>query len=352
MLARRLLLAGGGGSFATPTWTRGTLTPDGSPQTIVNDSEHNAFPGICWLDATRCLLVYRRGNDHLTDGEVYGKIGTVTGTSVSWGSAFLIYTNAEDVRCEDAVSIVDDQVVIVARLFDGSVNHSPFLIIADDPPASFTSSTTWGAPVSIPLTVGATQNLCIGRVQKLGNGTYVVGYNEFDPAFAAGVLISASLTDWSAMNIIQIGASLNELDIEDEGGGNLTVHLRSESPIEHYVSTSADYGQTWTSPASVFSAYGYPMWRILASGLRLTVYRDAGSPNETYWRQSDDDGATWSSETLLDGTDINGQVSQSAYATLLQLDSTNVLCVYSIEETSGLPADLYSQVFADSSTFG
>jgi len=342
----------GGGSITGPTWTRGTLTPDGTPATIVNDSEHNAFPGITWLDATRCLLVYRRGNDHLTDGEVYGKIGTVTGTSVSWGSAFLIYTNAEDVRLEDAVSVVDDQVVVVARLYDGSVNHDPFLLIADASPAGFTSSSTWGSPIDIPLTEGAVQNLGIGRVQKLGNDTYILAYNATDPASKNGVLISPSLTDWSSMTAVEIGSGFTEIDIEHQGGAALVAHLRSESPLEHYVSLSADYGATWTAPASMFSAWGYPMWRRLTSGLRLTVYRDAGSPNETYWRQSDDDGATWSSETLLDGTDINGQVSDSAYATLLQLDDTNVLCVYSIEETFGFPADLYSQVFADSSTFG
>lgn len=353
-MSRRLLMAASGGGGTIPAvWTRGTVTPDGSPQTIVNDGLHNAFAGVARLDVTRCLLVYRRGTNHLAGGEIYGRIGTISGTSVSWGSGFLIYTNAEDVRCQDGVSIVDNQVVVVADLYNGTANHSPFLLIATAAPASFTSGTTWGSPISIPLTVGATQNLCIAYAQKLGNGKYALGYNSYSGATSTnGILTSTSLSDWSAMTRVEIGNGFTELEIIQETGANLTAHLRAESPKVHHVATSSDYGATWTSPASLFTAWGLPMFRILTSGLRLAVHRTAASPWDTYWRQSADDGATWSSQTLLDGQLIGGGVSDSAYATLLQLDSNHVLCVYAIENSSddpGSPASLFSQVFTDSS---
>lgn len=356
--ARRLLMAASGGASAgvtlpPGTWTRGTLTPDGSPVTILDDTKHNAFPGIVWLDSTRCLLVWRRATGHLTGGEIYGKIGTVSGLTVSWGSSFLIYTNAEDVRCHDGVAVIDNQVVVVGRLYNGTANHSPFLIIAADAPASFTSGSSWGSPISIPLTAGAVQNLAGGRMHKLGNGTYAVAYEAYDPTAKAGVLISSSLTNWAAMTVVQIGTPYTELDFESEGGANLRAHVRRESPMNHYYATSSDYGATWTGLTSLYSAWGFPQWMTLTSGMRLAVHRTASSPWETYWRQSADDEATWSAQTLLDGYDVDGAVSDSAYATFLQLDATHALCVYSIEDSSddvGKRAVIRSQVFADSST--
>lgn len=350
---RLLLLAGSGGSFNQPTWTRGTLSAGGSPDTIVSDGSHNAFPGLARLDGGRILLVWRRGVSHHHDGEVYGMIGTQTGLSVSWGSPFLIYTNAEDVRLEDGVSIVDDQVVVVARLYDLTANHDPFLIIADDPPDSFTSGTTWGSPVAIPLTAGATQNLCIGRVQKLQDDTYMVGFNHYSPASVNGVLLSASLTNWSGMDVVDIASGLTEIDVEEMPDGTLRAHLRDESPLTFQYATSSDHGQTWTAPASLYNAWGLPTFRRLPSGLQLAVHRGA-SDTDTYWRQSDDDGVTWSSETELDGQDVSfGVASGGTYASILPLDNTHALVVYGIEDEAqpnpGV-SNLYSQVFTDSST--
>lgn len=357
MSARRILLAaaGGGGSFTAGSWHRGTVTPDGSPATVLANGNGNFFPGIVWLDASRVLVVFDRAGVGIG-----GIIGTVTGSwTFSWGSPFAIYANTS-AGCADAVSIVDGQIVVSAILFDAGLNHDPFFIVCNDPPASFTSSSTWGSPIAAHLTSFTAHNLVIGRVQKLQDGTYIVGYygNNTAANFESGVLLSSSLTDWSARTKVVIGPvnanAWSELDVEEMPDGTVVVLDRAESasPHTHWQATSSDHGATWTSLAVAFQGHGYPAWRRLTSGIRVSVYRRSTSAFGPYWRQSADDGATWSSETLLDGT-IVGAASEAAYATFLQLDDTHALCVYAIADNSFAGAsNLYSQVFTDSSTFG
>lgn len=356
MIARRLLVAAaGGGAFAD--WTRGTLSAGGSPVTILADGGSNLFPGAVRLDANRILVVWNRWSGGV--GDVYGLILTTANDWASFtpGSEFLIYHGSDDILLDDAASIVDGKVVIAFRYYDGSVNYDSHLLTADL--AGFTSSSTWSV-VDVPLTDFTSENLITGRVHKLGNGTYLVGYygNDTSANFEAGVLISGNLTDWSARTLVNIAPvhanNYTEIDIEQMPDDSLIAHIRTDStsPLQHFRATSSDYGATWTSPVTAFTAHGFPAFRRLTSGLQLTVYRRATSAFATYWRQSDDDGASWSGETLLDGTLIGGHTSTSAYATFVQIDSFRVLCIYSITDDRfiGFAANLYSQVFTDSST--
>jgi hypothetical protein len=343
-VSRRLLLAAAGGG-SIPPWTRGTVTPDGSPATVLADTHGNRFPGIVRLDAGRVLVVYSRDN-----ADIYGIIGTLTPSTwaVSWGSAFLIYSVASDVLLEESVEVIDGRVVIAARLFNGTINHDSFLLRSSVAPASVTSSSSWDAPISVPLAVYTGDNLITGRVHKLINGTYLVAYYGSDIAtsFTGGVLLSSSLTDWSALTRVAIApvdaVNFTEIDVEEYPDGTLVAHVRTEVPKQHYIATSTDHGATWSSLTSAYSAFGYPMFRRLTSGLQVTVYRQA-STFLTYYRQSANDGATWTAEAVLDGTaTISGHAADSAYAT----------CVYSITDDrfGTFPANLYSQVFTDSST--
>ncbi len=329
------------GSFTggAPDGLAGSWTPDGSPQGIETGSTYASFPGICRLDADSLLEVDRDGTDHLADGVIKGRIGSLSGTSVTWGSAFTIHSDSDDVRVDDALEIIDDQVVLAGRLYDGTDNHSPFLLICDDAPASLTSSSTW-TEVSIPLTSGTNENLATGHAVKRGDGGYLVPYVQRNTDFLSGVLLSESLTDWSSMTEVVVGAEsgeYSEICVEVMADGELIALLRSEADGDTYRAVSTDHGLTWTTPVLAHDGYGLPMFRVLPGGTFLTVYRKDDA--DTYWRTSTDEGATWSSETLLDS---NG--TRNVYATLLVLDSSNALCVYAIEN-SGSDADIYSQVF-------
>ena len=342
--------AGGGGI------TLGSLTPDGTPGTAISDANHQSFPGLVRLTGSTVLLVNRKGTSHLAGGDYYGQIGTLTtdGSDISsWGSQFLIYSHATlDVRGEDMASIVDDRVVLAGRHYDGTDNQSPFVLVSDVAVADITSSTTW-TKHDVTLTRGTKQNYVNGRVVKLQDGTYLLGWGAQDTSanHEVGVFLNSSLTDWSSPTEVVVGAvgsnDYAEIAVEEFPDGTLRASVRSVTDGSIYDATSSDHGATWTTIASAFDGYGFPMMRRLTSGLTLTVYRDAPD-GDTAWRSSSDDGATWGSETILDTTG-----TRNVYATALQLTPTAILCAYAVEGTGGssaTDADIYTQVFTDSST--
>jgi hypothetical protein len=333
----------------------GSVTAGGSPVTIDSDADHKAFPGLCRLDESRVLLVYRNGTGHLTAGNIVGRIGTLAANrqSVSsWGSEFTILDAAQDLRLQDALSVIDGKVVIAYREFDGTNNENPGLLISDVMATDVTSSTTW-TDIAITLTEGDAQNYTSGHVIKMQNGRYLcpVGWQDSGLDHGVGVLLSNTLTDWSAPTLVTVGAvgapDWAEIAVEEYPDGTLVAHLSAVDDNDIYEAESTDHGATWTAPAVAYGGDGFPVFRRLLSGNRLTVYRD--SPDgDTAWRVAAGQDAAWGSESILDTTG-----TRSAYATILQLTPEKILCVYACEGAGGSSAtdsDLYSQIFTDAST--
>lgn len=326
---------------AVPARTPGTWTPDGSPATIDNGSGYKAFPSVARLGLRRLLLTYYHGTNHLEDGIIKGRIGTVSGTSVSWGSAFSILDHATlDVRTDDGLSVIDGRAVIVGRYYDGSANIDPFALVCDTPASSMTSGSTWTSH-AINLTEGDDQNIG-ARILKVG-GTYVMGvYHDVSGTYpgAAGILRNGSLTDWSAPTYVAVtGTGFTEICIERLWGETLLALVRKEADLSTSKATSSDGGVTWSSVTAAHDGYGLPAFRVLTDHTLLTIYRDSPA-GDMAWRTSSTNGTTWSSETILDTTGVEGM-----YGSIVQLDHDNVLAVYSVE-VSATDADLYSQVFA------
>lgn len=341
----------------------GSLTAGGSPQTVINDSSHNGFPGLCRLDPDRVLLVYPgAGTDHENGHEICGQIGTLNGArdAVTWGSRFTILSDVEDLRCEGGASIIEGEdgtrrIVIPFRYYTGTGgdNHDPSIIICDDEPTDFTSASTWGSPIATGLALGAVQNYTQDRVQRLQNGTLLLpsGYDSGGTHTVGVWRWAGDLEDIATGAFVTVGSGVNdyaELCIVELPTGTLRAHIRTAGGTSQYKAESTDHGATWTSPSVLYTAEGFPMFRRLSSGLMLTVYRK--SPlSDNAWRQATDDtDTTWGGETVLDTTG-----DHSAYANALQITPNKILVVYAVE-TVYPPAsdgDIYAQWFTDSSTF-
>ncbi len=337
--------------------TLGSLTAGGSPVSVVSGTDHNAFPGLAFLGASRVLLVFSgQGSSHEANHSIVGMIGTLAAdhqSVASWGTEFVILNDTEDLRVEDGVSVVDGQLVIAYRYYDGADNHDPSLLICDDAPTAFTAASTWSAPIPLPDPGGTVQKYTQGYVHKLANGTYLLG-GGFDSGGAHTVGVwrwTASLDDPSAAAFVTVASGADdfaEIAVEELTPGNLLALVRSVTDTNIQKNTSANSGATWAGVTAGYDGYGYPTFRKLQSGLGLTVYRDAPD-GDNAWRPITSGMTVFGSETILDTTGTRG-----TYATLLQLTPYKILCVYSVEGT-GSPAtdgDIYSQIFTDSSTFG
>jgi hypothetical protein len=306
----------------------------------VDDSDYSAFPGLARLTPSRLLLVYRRGTDHAEGGVIEGRIGTQAGISVSWGSPFTIHDDADDVRCDDAVSVIGDNVVIAGRLYDAGVPTSfdPFVLVCDDAAAELTSASTW-THHAVAFSEGTVHNVPSGRVVAVAGGYALAVYSNVGAAFKVGVLLNDSLTDWSSPTYVAVtGTGYTEICLTP-GPFGLHAYLRQEADKDIYRAISTDGGATWGSPALAFDGYGWPLVRRLSDGTLLAVYR-LPPFLDTMWRTSADAGASWSSETLLDATGV-----VSVYASVVQLDPIHALCVYAVEGTPDTETAMYSQVF-------
>lgn len=334
-VATRPLLTG-----SVPARPPGTWTPDGSPATIDSGSGYKAFPSVARLGLGRLLLTYYHGSAHLgPDGVIKGRIGTLTGYSVTWGSAFTIHDDALDVRCDDGLSVIDGRVVVTGRYYDGSHSFDPFVMVCDDRAAVMTAASTW-TEHPIALAEGDDHNIP-ARIIKVGS-SYVMGvYHDVAGTYpgAAGVLLNDSLTDWSAPTYVAItGTGYTELSITRLWGSTLLALLRKEADQSTAKALSTDGGLTWGAVSAAHDSYGLPAARRLTDGTILLIGRDA-PVGDNVWRTSPDAGATWSAETVLDATGVEGM-----YGSLVQLDHEHTLAVYSVE-MSASDADLYSQLF-------
>lgn len=337
--------------------TVGSLSADGDPQTVTDDSFHNTFPGLARLDARRVLTVYRKGTNHASGGNIVGKIGALADdheSVASWGTEFTIRDDATlDLRCEDGVSIIDGRLVIAFRTYDGADNHDPSILICDDLPTDFTEASTWGSPIALPDPGGTVQEYTQGHVHKHSDGTYLLG-GGFDSGGTHTVGVfrwTGTLEDAATASFVTVysgAGDYSEITLGILPDGTVRALGRSDTNDDFDTKTSADSGATWSSNANAFDGHGNPMWRILKSTLSLSVYRI--SPNgDTAWRSSSDFGATWSGETTLDTTG-----TRNAYASLVQLTPTKILCIYGVEYSSDGSTgggDLFTQIFTDTSTF-
>lgn len=349
----------------------GGVTPDSSPFDVTTGTAYRAFPGSAWLDnptatehgvGDRLLIVYRNGTDHLVAGKIVGKIGTVatlTPMTYTLGSEFDIEDVANDLRPQgDCLSVLDIgggdfRAVAWVCEYNGTVNLLPHLLVCDDSSATMTSSSTWTRYNVTGAFSGHTQDVANGRVHKLANGTFMMaGQHYAGSVHTPCVLSSTDITDWSSPTMVDIVASgYNEVDFEEMPDGTLYAHLRETAQVNTYSSTSTDSGATWSAPTLLFAGGGYPAWRRLNSGVGLTVYRNMSADFHAAWRQtqtaSSDTG--WGAETILDTTGFDME-----YATILQVTNAEVLIFYALQATAGsaTEANIFSQVFTDSSIFG
>lgn len=335
-VATRALFTG-----AIPPLAAGTWAPTGSRAVVDEGAGYKAFPGLARLDAARLVTTYYHGTTHQTDGIIKGRIGTLSGYAPSWGSEFTIKDHAEDVRHDSQTSIVDGKVIVPCRLFDGSANHDPFLMVSDDPASSFTASTTW-TQRDIAFAVGSTENLTSGRLLKVGN-TYALGAIAISGStWTAGVLRNGSLDDWSSPTWVPIGSDgqMSEITTERLSGASVLALIRRQTGTSTYYATSNDAGATWTTPASAHDGFGLPAFRRMTDGTLLTVYRDAPD-GDTAWRQGSS-GSSWGAESILDS-----EGTRNVYGAIQQLDHGNALVIYSLERSSG-DADIYTRLFTRS----
>lgn len=343
-----------GGTVPFDGITVGSLTADGTPVTIAdNGSTYLSAPSLAELPGGRVLMAHHDGASNAsTDATQVGRIAASVADALAgvWGPQFTIYDHpSEGSAGTKPVSVIGDTVYCSGRLYNGSIDHDPYVLVCDDPASTMTSSSTW-TKHDVNLTDGTLQNAVEGPVTLLPDGTYgLMAVCLSASLYEVKLLIVTDPTDWSAptkVTLVSSSSKFEEPALQVMPDGELRVHMRCDDTFEIKEVHSTDGGATWSSPVVLFSGTGWPEFTRAISSIFLSVYRSPFDPTaDPAWRQD-----VTGTDGSYDGVTILDSTGPHEYAALLQTSVAAILCAYSVQISSSY-AIIRSQVFTDSTTF-
>jgi hypothetical protein len=339
------------GTFRDPLLVgTGVLSSVGSASDITNDSKYNAWPSICRIAGGKVMINYTKGDSHHADvtGVAKSKVGVESpdGT-IAWGSEVTIFDHASRWVSGGYGTAQISTGRIFASIWDdtgsGSTDGRASVCYSDDEGA------TWSAPVSLHSASGFTlASYTSGPVVELPNGDLLVsveGYDSAETYVNSDVKVVRS-TDggltWGSVVLVGGTNGTPRPYYESHlvllrSGRLLCVHRTSDSPGDHYIQSSDDYGATWGSPYLAFEGYGKPHTIQTSAGTLISITR-RNSDQCVIAYTSVDDGVTWGAAQLVESSTDN-----MMYGTPVELLNGKILIVYSLER-SGSDADVVQRI--------
>lgn len=255
--------------------------------TVMNDSNHNGFPGLTITDSGRHLVAYRSSTGHSTgDGVI--KLQYSDDSGVTWSGATTIYSETgEDVR-DAALATLSDGTIVLSCFVSGLGVR---ILTSDDDGA------TW----SSPATLTATSPISIaGRssapVVELSNGDLLM------PIYGSNAAVVQRSNDRGAswgnqVTIVGVDSTKGwaEPYIVRLANGDLLCGIRADNENKIYLSKSMDGGATWGTPVEAFAGDSRPALVRAPGDWILCAYRSG----QVYVRVSTDGGDTWGDATKL-----------------------------------------------------
>jgi hypothetical protein len=170
-LGQRLLPSTGAAAFTPCT----TAIPGGSPATVINDTEHNAFPGVARMANGNLIVVYRKGSDHSgsQDGNLISRTSADNGAT--WSTETTFYNHATlDARDPEVTVLADGTVIVLFFLHTEATGLGDVYVIR-----STDNGAAWGTPVALGSSF-TSYEFCSAKVVELTDGT-LVGRAVHDP---------------------------------------------------------------------------------------------------------------------------------------------------------------------------
>jgi hypothetical protein len=281
-----------GGGVVTPPLTTYTK----NLQRVENISMYEAFGFPIRSGADRITYFYRRGDDHLQGGKIYGRHFTIS-TGI-WGAGFLIYEHPT-LDCRDAWGgLMDNNQIVIfscASEYSGagtSLKSYAFMLIGD-------LDMNFGEPIS--LFNGSfpemQRGLPFGGMQKgTEPGTYYIPMWQFnsdagttdEPTFPLYRTDLLKTTDywatWTAYNIQTGTSSCSEVALGVfPDGERMTALIRRDPGGVFRTFESTNGGVNWTNRGNAVNiSYAanksrIPFCYINSSGLLDISYQDRDS---------------------------------------------------------------------------
>lgn len=244
----------------------------GGETTIVDDSAHNAFPGVAVADDGTVLIAYRKATDHATTGDGKIVLRRSADDGASWSAEETLLTSASwDYRTATLTKLTTGTILMAVGVESSAgalvVGNQVVLRSTDD-------GDTWSTVTPGSMSSTGFEHLT-GPACELANGDILL------PVFG-----------------------------ENTGDSGRTCK----------VMRSTDDGQTFALLATIASgptdsrSYNEPGLVQLANGTVYAILRDYPA-EDFYVCPSTDNGATWGGRTLLDANMAGGPAPIAVDAT-------------------------------------
>lgn len=331
MLARRLLM-GGGGSFPTPNPWSGILTP-GAITTITNDTYYNSWPVIARMANGSLLCLYTKATSHgSADQNVVSKISADDGASWSAEASVIYHATLGVAVMGVAVLSTGRVIATLGRTGEAGVVYS------DD------NGATWTAWIATPNSF-TQEAFGTGPVVELPGGDLLVtieGSDTGDPIAdrSCHTLLSTDGGDtWGSEVTVRDYATDSRPYYESklvllDTNELIIIHRTSGLAGTHYIQRSSDQGATsggWSTPAAIVTGYGAPSTlQSVTRTLILVTRQNSDAAAIAY--TSIDLGVTWGSAVVLDSSMYEMEYG----AAVDTLTPGTTLIVYGSQPTSAI----------------
>lgn len=300
----------------------------GTPVSILNDADHNGFPGVCQLTNDDLLVTYRTGLDHTTtDGNTEEVRSTDDGAT--WGSPASVLNNANDVRDQGLTTLSSG--LVIRTWFERNAG----VVTSYSAVSTTSAATAWNAAVTMGSSFTDYTTVSAPAVE-LSNGDLIVAvYGENIADTLQSIRLVKSTDDgasWADAGLVAsattFGVSLQEPNIALMDNGDLVCMVRTDNNIMRTYST--DSGTTWDRLTNVWAGYGRPsVVQRPSDGATVCMYRQL-STDDCRFRTSWDRGRTW---TGSDGDFTNGNTNRMEYGQWVVMADNSLGVVYSCGPT-------------------
>lgn len=321
----------------TPGQSSGNLAQSVGSVEIIDNTTHNAFPGICVSDTDELMVAYRKGADHNVDSTAYFVGRWSDDGGATWSAESTIYDpDGTDPRDCTLATLADGRIAMTAFHHDGTLYESRVMF-------SSNNGRTFGTPIALDPAALGRVNACSGAVVECANDDLIVPLygdaSEGDLQSAAIMRSTDGGTTWGSPVVVASGPATvgDAYGAESEGsffepyiirldGTNLLCGLRHSREKFWWVK-STDNGATWGTPAtSGIVGYGRPaLGRIAATG---AVVLSTRNNTDIYYTTNWDDGETWNTNPKV--TVDTG--FRMAYSQMVETSSGVLAHVWAMED--------------------
>lgn len=315
----------------------------------IQTSTYDAFGILIKLDDDNCLYAVREGSSHVgSKGKIVGQKYNIS--TKTWGARFNIYVDGT-YDCRNASGgIINGKIYIFLQRYDisGSVIHDLGYVVSNN-----LQGDSWSSFNVVPTGISHEQSP-YGRIVATSTpGKYlqpVYGNNGSGTYYVKLLQTTNYGISWAIGDTIYSGSgSYTECSIANIGNGKMIALVRTNSGGYVQQFTSADDGETWSSPAdtNLGPSTGVKIPHIIydeKSDKVIALYCSRSSPYSVKISEANALDVYTSAIAWEKPITVSNMGLGAGYPSMVQIAGDKIFYVFANEQSSS-DADIYGGIY-------